>query len=251
MTTGSSKSISERNTVLDVNAVNAAYGDFHVLHDASLRVEKGAMVAVIGANGHGKSTLLKTVCGLMPALSGAITFDGEATDGMKAPQLVARGLVYVAEDRRLFPDMTVRENLLLGAFLKRGRQSETRNLDRVFELYPRLHERQNQLCRTLSGGEAQMVALGRGLMSDPVLLAIDEPSLGLAPNLTATMLETISTLNKQGMTILIVEQSLSLIEDIVDRIYTIEEGVVSGGEPASAEIPMPPEITPSHPGSKP
>lgn len=238
--------------MLEVEAVNAAYGDFHVLHDASFRVDKGSMVAVIGANGHGKSTLLKTVCGLMPALSGDITFDGEKTDTMKAPQLVARGLVYVAEDRRLFPDMSVRENLLLGAFLKRGRQQENRNLDRVFSLYPRLHERQHQLCRTLSGGEAQMVALGRGLMSDPTLLAIDEPSLGLAPNLTATMLETISTLNKQGMTILIVEQSLSLIEDIVDRIYTIEEGIVSDeGQASVANVAKPETAFPLRPGSKP
>lgn len=219
--------------MLEVKAVNAAYGDFHVLHDTSLRVAKGKMVAVIGANGHGKSTLLKTVCGLMPVMSGEIAFEGEIINNFKASELVARGLVYVAEDRRLFLDMTVKENLLLGAFLKRGRQQEKRNLDRVFGLYPRLHERQNQLCRTLSGGESQMVALGRGLMSNPSCLAIDEPSLGLAPNLTATMLETISTLNKQGMTILIVEQSLALIEDIVDEVYTIEEGIVSGGESPS------------------
>lgn len=212
--------------MLEIQQINAFYGDFHVLHDASLAVKKGELVAVVGANGHGKSTLLKAICGLTPARSGSIYFDGTSVGGMKAPDLVARGLVYVAEDRRLFRDMSVLENLLLGSFLKRGRLMEKENLDRVFTLYPRLHERQHQLCRTLSGGESQMVALGRGLMSAPSFLAIDEPSLGLAPNLTETMLETIDQLNQDGLTILIVEQGLSLIEDIVQRTYTIEEGVI-------------------------
>jgi len=213
--------------MLDVRNINAFYGDFHVLHDASITVGEGQLVAVVGANGHGKSTLLKTVCGLMPAASGEIIFAGEEISELKAPQLVGKGLVYVAEHRNLFPDMTVKENLLLGAFLQRARSNEKQNLERVFSLYPRLADRQQQLCRTLSGGEAQMVALGRGLMSDPAFLAIDEPSLGLAPNLTAALMETVSTLNKEGLTILVVEQSLSLIEDIVDQVYVIEEGIVS------------------------
>lgn len=212
--------------MLEVEGINAFYGDFHVLHDASLSVNKGELVAVVGANGHGKSTLLKAICGLTPVKSGAIRFDGGDTAGLKAPQLVGQGLVYVAEDRRLFPDMTVLENLLLGAYLPAARAAEKHNLDRVFSLYPRLAERRNQLCRSLSGGEAQMVALGRGLMSDPALLAIDEPSLGLAPNLTETMLQTVSQLNKDGLTVLIVEQSLALLNGMIDRVYSIEEGVL-------------------------
>ena len=212
--------------MLEVKNINAFYGDFHVLHDVSLSVSKGELVGVVGANGHGKSTLLKTICGLMPARQGSISYHGQDITHLKAPALVGRGLVYVAEDRRLFPDMTVKENLNLGAFLARGQKNRARNLERVYHLYPRLKERQNQLCRTLSGGEAQMVALGRGLMSEPEFLAIDEPSLGLAPNLTATMLKTVKDLNDDGLTILLVEQSLSLITEFVDRIYTIEEGIV-------------------------
>ncbi|WP_122072364.1 ABC transporter ATP-binding protein [Pseudophaeobacter sp. EL27] len=212
--------------MLEVEGINALYGDFHVLHDASLSVNKGELVAVVGANGHGKSTLLKAICGLTPVKSGVIRFGGGDTAGLKAPQLVGQGLVYVAEDRRLFPDMTVLENLLLGAYLPAARAAEKHNLNRVFSLYPRLAERRNQLCRSLSGGEAQMVALGRGLMSDPTLLAIDEPSLGLAPNLTETMLQTVSQLNKDGLTVLIVEQSLALLNGMIDRVYSIEEGVL-------------------------
>lgn len=217
--------------MLEVERINVFYGDFHVLHDVSLSVAEGEMVAVIGANGHGKSTLLKTICGLMPARSGAIAFRGREIAGRSPPELIGEGLVYVAEDRRLFPDMTVLENLQLGAFRPEARRHEKRNLERVFDLYPRLAERRNQLCRTLSGGESQMVALGRGLMSNPTLLAIDEPSLGLAPNLTAQMLETIATLNEDGLTILIVEQSIAQLEGLIDRTFAIEEGVLTESLP--------------------
>ncbi|UWQ93843.1 ABC transporter ATP-binding protein (plasmid) [Aliisedimentitalea scapharcae] len=213
--------------MLEVSNINAFYSDFHVLHDASLKVNKGELVAVVGANGHGKSTLLKAICGLTPVKSGKIRFADHDTTSRRAPHLVSQGLVYVAEDRRLFPDMTVLENLQLGAYLAQARAQEKRNLDHVFSLYPRLAERRHQLCRSLSGGEAQMVALGRGLMSNPTLLAIDEPSLGLAPNLTETMLQTVSQLNRDGLTVLLVEQSLALLKGMIDRVYTIEEGTVS------------------------
>ena len=163
--------------------IDVFYGDFHVLHQVSLEVGQGELVAVVGANGHGKSTLLKAVCGLVPITHGEIVYAGQDTRGRSAPQLVDRGLVYVAEDRRLFPDMTVKENLMLGAYLERGRRVQDKTLAHVYELYPRLRERERQMARTLSGGEAQMLALGRGLMSAPDLIAIDEPSLGLAPNL--------------------------------------------------------------------
>ncbi|MEM9010882.1 MAG: ABC transporter ATP-binding protein [Pseudomonadota bacterium] len=217
--------------MLEVERINAFYGDFHVLHDVSISVAEGEMVAVIGANGHGKSTLLKAICGLLPVRSGAIRFQGREIAGRKPSELIDDGLVYVAEDRRLFPDMTVLENLQLGAFRPAARTRETENLERVFELYPRLAERRGQLCRTLSGGEAQMVALGRGLMSNPSLLAIDEPSLGLAPNLTEEMLKTVVALNKDGLTILIVEQSLAQLEGLIDRTLAIEEGVLSDHAP--------------------
>ena len=213
--------------MLEVKDINAFYGDFHVLHQTSLTVGKGELVAVIGANGHGKSTLLKAICGLTPVKSGEIILNGQDVTGKRAPDLVQEGLVYVAEDRRLFPDMTVLENLQLGAYTPAARQHEKRNLDRVFSLYPRLAERRDQLCRSLSGGEAQMVALGRGLMSNPSLLAIDEPSLGLAPNLTETMLKTVSQLNQDGLTVLLVEQSLALLKGMIDRVYSIEEGIVT------------------------
>lgn len=215
--------------MLSVRDIDVFYDDLHILHGVSLEVGDGELVGIVGANGHGKSTLLKAVCGLVPVASGDILYAGESIRRRSVSELVERGLVYVAEDRRLFPDMTVRENLLLGAFLARGRSHEQASLKRVFDLYPRLAERQEQLARTLSGGEAQMVALGRGLMSAPALLAIDEPSLGLAPKLVDTMLETIAELKNTGTTILLVEQSLGLIDGIVDRVYRLEEGIISGG----------------------
>jgi branched-chain amino acid transport system ATP-binding protein len=220
--------------LLSVENIDVFYDDLHILHGVSLNVAKGELVGVVGANGHGKSTLLKAVCGLVPVAAGDIIYAGESTRNRNVSDLVARGLVYVAEDRRLFPDMTVRENLLLGAFLDRGRRLEQKSLGRVFDLYPRLAERQQQLARTLSGGESQMLALGRGLMSAPILLAIDEPSLGLAPKLVDTMLETIAELKRGGTTILLVEQSLGLIDGIVDRVYRLEEGVILGEKAISA-----------------
>lgn len=212
--------------MLSVTGIDVFYGDFHVLHGVTLEVAKGEIVAVVGANGHGKSTLLKAICGLVPVARGDIAFKGRSIRGRQASDLVGEGIAYVAEDRRLFPDMTVRENLTLGAYAPHARARKADNLKLVLDLYPRLAERQSQLARTLSGGEAQMLALGRGLMSAPELLAIDEPSLGLAPNLVETMLETIATLNKTGLTILLVEQSLALIEGLVKRVYTLEEGVL-------------------------
>jgi branched-chain amino acid transport system ATP-binding protein len=228
--------------LLRVDKIDVFYDDLHILHGVSLEVAQGELVGVAGANGHGKSTLLKAVCGLVPIAAGDVTYRGETIRGRSVSELVARGLVYVAEDRRLFPDMTVRENLLLGAFLDRGRDVEQESLHRVFDLYPRLAERQGQLARTLSGGEAQMLALGRGLMSAPMMLAIDEPSLGLAPKLVDNMLATIAELKRSGTTILLVEQSLGLIDGIVDRVYLLEEGVISRGK---AQTPLAPAAEPA------
>lgn len=211
---------------IEVCGLNVFYGDFHALHDVSLTIPDGAMTGIVGANGHGKSTLLKAICGLLRPRSGTITWNGDRIDGLDAPTLVTRGLVHVAEARHLFPDMTVRENLMLGAYAVRDRGAIRARLDQVFALYPRLAERQSQTAGTLSGGEAQMLALGRGMMSGATVMAIDEPSLGLAPALTEMMLDTIQAINAAGTTILLVEQSLSLIADRVSLIYEIEEGQV-------------------------
>lgn len=221
--------------MLDVSDIHVFYGDFHVLHGVSFSVHEGEFVGIIGANGHGKSTLLKAVCGLIPVRAGQIQFQGQDIEGRRAPDLVGQGLVYVAEDRRLFPDMTVLENLQIGAFQPHARAIEKQSLERVFTLYPRLAERRMQLCRTLSGGEAQMVALARGLMSNPSILAIDEPSLGLAPNLTEEMLKTIEVLNKEGLTILMVEQSLALLDGRIDRTYRLEEGILRDAATTQAD----------------
>jgi len=213
--------------MLRVDKIEVFYGDFHVLHAASLQVETGEAVGIVGANGHGKSTLLKAICGLIPIKVGEMVFDGHRINDLSAPQLVERGLVYVAEDRRLFLDMTVKENLILGAYLPAAQKQQNQNLALVFELYPRLQERQNQLARTLSGGEAQMLALGRGLMSAAKFMAIDEPSLGLAPNLVHEMLQTIKRVNEAGVTILLVEQNLAQLDDFISRVYRLEEGRVA------------------------
>ena len=160
-----------------------------------MRVAEDEAVGLIGANGHGKSTLMKAICGLIPIRSGEVTFAGERLNDLTVSEIVERGLVYVAEDRRLFPDMTVRENLDLGAYLTHARKRKNENLNLVFDLYPQLKERQEQVARTLSGGEAQMLALARGLMSAAKFMAIDEPSFGLAPNLVQNMLRTIERIN--------------------------------------------------------
>ena len=213
--------------MLKVENIHAGYGDFKVLHGISFSVEKGQAVGIAGPNGHGKSTLLKTLCGLLPLRSGKIIFQGEDISRLDAQQRVERGLVYVAEDRRLFGDMSVQENLELGAYLPHARPHKKQNLEKVFALYPRLAERRTQLARTLSGGEAQMLALGRGLMSNATCLAIDEPSLGLAPKLIESLLETIATINKSGLTIVLVEQNLSLIGPLLSQAFALQEGYLS------------------------
>ena len=213
--------------MLEVANLNVFYDEFHVLHDVSMHVVEDEAVALIGANGHGKSTLMKAICGLIPIRSGDVTFQGKRLNGLSVSEIVKQGLVYVAEDRRLFPDMTVRENLDLGAYLPHARKRKRENLNLVFELYPQLKERQGQVARTLSGGEAQMLALARGLMSAAKFMAIDEPSFGLAPNLVQNMLRTIARINKEGITVLLVEENTAQLETFIDRVYFLEEGKTS------------------------
>ncbi len=210
--------------MLSVDKINSFYGEFRVLYDVSLQVNDGELVVAFGPNGHGKSTLLKTICGLHPPASGTITFDGKETTGLPALKLVEMGVVYIAEDRHLFPQMTVLENLKLGAYNTNARSKEAESLDYVLELFPRLKERLKKQAQTLSGGEARMLALGRGLMSNAKFLAIDEPSLGLAPNLRAEVFKKISDINKGGITVLMVEQDVTEAAEYVDRIYLVEDG---------------------------
>ncbi len=212
--------------MIKIENLNVHYADFHVLHDVSLNVSEGEAVGLIGANGHGKSTLQKAICGLVPSSSGKIIWQGENIAKTDASDRVKYGLVYVAEERHLFKDMTVEENLNLGAYLPHAQSQAAEKLELVYSLYPRLKERRKQLAGSLSGGEAQMCALGRGLMSSAQFMAIDEPSLGLAPNLVDSMLKTIMEINRSGITIFIVEQNLPLIRDVVSRIYTLEEGKI-------------------------
>lgn len=218
--------------MLEVDQLNTFYGEFQALHDISLKIREGELVAVFGPNGHGKSTLLKTICGLLTPSSGTITFDGKQIHKLPPREIVEMGLVYIAEDRHLFPQMTVLENLRLGAYNHKARPKEAENLDYVFHLFPRLKEREKKLAQTLSGGEARMLAIGRGIMSNARFMTIDEPSLGLAPHLRYEVFEKIGEINKRGVSILLVEQNITEITGLASRIYLLEDGriVLEGTE---------------------
>jgi branched-chain amino acid transport system ATP-binding protein len=219
--------------LLSIETLHSGYGDFKVIQGISLDVKKGQAVGIVGPNGHGKSTFLKTVCGLLRPDRGKVVFNGEDVTGLGAATIAGRGLVYVAEDRRLFNDMSVYENLMLGAYLPRAQKLRNRNLDFVHALFPRLAERRNQRAGTLSGGEAQMLAMARGLMSAPDCLALDEPSLGLSPKLTATLMNAVVEINRTGITVLLVEQSLDLIRPHLSQVWQIEEGALRIESPAN------------------
>ena len=214
--------------MLRVDSLSFAYGDAQVLDSVSLEVGKGEIVALVGANGAGKSTLLRNVSRLVKPGAGKLTLDGEDLIPLRAHEVVRRGLIHVPEGRRIFPEMTVRENLRLGSFTTR--KDRVRNLDRAFALFPRLLEREAQLGGTLSGGEQQMLALARGLMGNPRLLLLDEPSLGLAPIIVKQIFDTIVAINRQGISILLVEQNVYQSLHIAQRAYVLERGrVVLGG----------------------
>ena len=211
-------------TLLHVDGIEVGYGDLTAVRDVSLEVREGEAVALIGANGAGKTTTLRAVSGLLPLRRGRIEFEGQRLDGLGPAEIVARGIAHVPEGRQLFPTMTVRENLELGARTRAARGLRAETLERVFELFPRLRERGAQLAGTLSGGEQQMCAIGRGLMARPRLLMLDEPSLGLAPVLVKAIFEDLGRINGQGLTVLLVEQNVLRSLHLAHRGYVLENG---------------------------
>lgn len=214
-------------SLLEIENIDVCYGDVQVIFDLSLAIEKGTVVSIIGGNGAGKSTLLRTVSGLMTARAGRISFEGNEIQTNSPAEIVTKGIIQVPEGRRLFPLMTVKDNLLVGAYNKRARQDLNQTLLDVYDLLPRLAERENQLAMTLSGGEQQMVAIGRGLMAKPQLLMLDEPSLGLAPILIKDIFETVRKIADQGTTVLMVEQDVRHSLSLSDRGYVLEHGRVA------------------------
>jgi branched-chain amino acid transport system ATP-binding protein len=216
--------------MLAIEKLSFAYGDLKVLWDVDLEVKQGEIVTVLGANGAGKSTILKNVSRLVRPSSGALTFQGADLRRLPSHEVVGLGIVQVPEGRRIFPEMTVLENLRMGSFIKATRKDRERNIARAFTLFPRLKERQKQLGGTMSGGEQQMLAIARGLMANPKLLLLDEPSLGLSPLLVKSIFEIIQEINRQGTTILLVEQNVYQSLRISSRAYVLETGrvVLSG-----------------------
>jgi branched-chain amino acid transport system ATP-binding protein len=214
-------------TLLRVEAIEAGYGDLTAISEVSLEVREGEAVALIGANGAGKTTTLRAVSGLLPVRRGRIEFEGQPLVGLTSAQVVGRGIAHVPEGRQLFPTMTVLENLELGARTPGARARRSESLARVFDLFPRLRERRGQLAGTLSGGEQQMCAIGRGLMACPRLLMLDEPSLGLAPVMVKAIFEDLARINRQGLTILLVEQNVLRSLQLAHRAYVLENGRVA------------------------
>jgi branched-chain amino acid transport system ATP-binding protein len=210
--------------MLELSNVSAGYGQFQALFDISMRVESGETVAVIGANGAGKTTLLRVISGLLPASHGRMTMEGTDLAAIAPHRIVETGIAHVPESRRLFPSLSVEENLKMGAFMKAARPRFRERLDHVYELFPRLKERRDQRAGTLSGGEQQMCAIGRALMSGPRLILLDEPSMGLAPVIVQQVFALVRRIRAEGYTVLIVEQNVSQVLRIADRAYLLEVG---------------------------
>ena len=227
-------------TILKVEGINVYYGAIHAIKDISFEVNQGEIVTLIGANGAGKTTTLQTISGLLHTRTGSITFQGQNITNIRADKLVSRGLAQVPEGRRVFLQMSVQENLEMGAYTQ-SPAGVPKDLEMVFELFPRLKERRNQVAGTLSGGEQQMLAMGRAMMSHPKLLMLDEPSMGLAPLLVEQIFEIIKNLNKQGSTILLVEQNAQMALSVAHRGYVLETGkIVTTG--TGEELIRSPEI---------
>lgn len=212
--------------MLEVENLHAYYGKIHALKDISLTVEKGEIVTLIGANGAGKSSTLRAMSGLLRPREGKIRFDGEDLTNLLPHKIVTKGIIQVPEGRRIFGQLTVLENLDMGAFTCRDPNLNRKNISKVFNLFPRLAERRRQVGGTLSGGEQQMLAIGRAMMANPKMLLLDEPSMGLAPVLVDTIFETIRKLNEAGTTILLVEQNARMALQVASRGYVIQTGVV-------------------------
>lgn len=212
--------------MLKLTNVNAFYGEVQVLKDVSMQVNKGEIVALIGANAAGKTTTLSCISRTLTSFKGNIEFEGKRIDNLSTDKIVEYGLVQVPEGRLLFPKLTVRENLELGAFNKRSRANRKKNLEFIYTFLPRLKEREQQMAGSLSGGEAQMCAIGRGLMANPSLLILDEPSLGLAPIVVLEVMKLIKRIRDEGMTVLLVEQNVKQSLNLVDRAYVLSNGKV-------------------------
>ena len=219
--------------LLSLASVSAGYGSFRALFDVSLDVSAGEAVGVIGPNGAGKTTLMRVISGLLEPRGGAMTFEGRAVGGLPAHRIVELGIAHVPENRRLFPRLTVEDNLRIGAFIPAARKHFADQLAHVYALFPRLRDRRNQFAGTLSGGEQQMVAIGRALMSRPKLLLMDEPSAGLAPLVVAQVFDLVRRIRAEGLTVLIVEQNVQQVLEVVDRAYLLETGTIKLAGPAA------------------
>jgi branched-chain amino acid transport system ATP-binding protein len=221
------------NTLLEANAVDAGYGEIQVLRNVSFKIERGMIAACIGSNGAGKSTLMKTIAGLVPVSQGTIQFEGERIEKLPAEERAQRGVHLLVEGRGIFNTLTVEENLLLGSYNSHARSTEWEHLKHVYNLLPRLKERRKQLTGTLSGGEQQMLVIGRTIMADPKLLIIDEPSLGLSPRIVSEVYDLIMEIRKRGMTILLVEQNAKLALEAASFTYVMENGRIVAGAPST------------------
>lgn len=226
--------------MLQVSKLEAFYEGIQAIWDVSMEVKQGEIVALIGANGAGKTTTLKSIAGLVEQKKGEIIFQNENVTNIKGNIMAEKGISYVPEGRKVFPHMTVYENLMLGGYNKRARVERLNQLDQIYQLFPRLKERNKQQAGTLSGGEQQMLAIGRGLMSRPSLLMLDEPSLGIAPILVKEIFNKIKEINEEGMTILIVEQHVHHALEFSDRVYVIEHGeiILSGSSKDMSDNPQ-------------
>jgi branched-chain amino acid transport system ATP-binding protein len=212
--------------MLTLSAVSAGYGSFQALFGVSLEIARGEAVGVIGPNGAGKTTLMRVISGLIPVREGSMSLEGRAITGLPAHLVVDQGIAHVPENRRLFPALSVEENLRIGAFIPSARARFAEQLDRVYQLFPRLKERRTQLAGTMSGGEQQMCAIARALMSKPKVLLMDEPSAGLAPLVVAQVFELVLKIRAEGLTVLIVEQNVQQVLEVVDRAYLLEVGAI-------------------------
>jgi ABC-type branched-subunit amino acid transport system ATPase component len=219
--------------LLEVEQLNAGYGFLQILRDVSLQVNVGEYVCLVGPNGAGKSTTLKSIAGLIRPSSGKIRFKGESITGLPGYKVARRGIAYISEEMNLFTNMSAHENLLMGSYTVKDKALQKERLDFVYELFPRLAERRGQLAGTMSGGERKMLAIGRGMMSKPELILVDEPSFGLAPQLTASVFGSLQTLKQGGVTILLVEQNVTKTLAVTDRGYVLENGRIELQGPSS------------------